>query len=115
MKKLYVIVAAIGVLVRQFCLPNPFECFGDSAIIINWVAEPVIHAIAYGLVGLVYHSGDFPALGSFLYLLAYTVVTGLLAIMGIFSFAWWWILIVLLCIVAIVVGVIWVKERFNNA
>lgn len=115
MKKLYAIVAAVGVLVRQFCLPNPFECFGDSAIIINLIAEPIIHAVAFGLVGLVYHRGDFPALGSVLYLLAYAVVTGILAIMGIFSFAWWWILIVLLCIVAIMVGAIRLKERFGNA
>lgn len=115
MMKLYAIIATIGVLVRQFCLPNPFECFGGSAVVINWIAEPIIHAVAYGLVGLVYHRGESPVLGSVLYLLAYAAVTGILSIMGIFSFAWWWILIVLLCIVAIIVGVIWVKERLDNA
>lgn len=112
---MYGIMVLISTIVRQFVLPNPFECFGDSAIVINWVAEPIIHVVAYGLVGLVYHRGESPALGSILYLLAYAAVTGILAIMGIFSFAWWWIIIVLLCVVAIVVGVIWVKERFDNA
>lgn len=115
MKLMYGVMVLISTIVRQFVLPNPFECFGDSAIVINLIAEPIIHAVAYGLVGLVYHRGESPALGSVLYLLAYATVTGILAIMDIFSFAWWWILIVLLCIVAIMVGVIRVKERFENA
>lgn len=98
---MYGVMAAISLLVRQLCLPNPFQCFGDSAIVINLIAEPVIHALAFGLVGLVYHKGDFPALGSFLYLVAYAAITGILALMGIFSFAWWWVAI----IVAAMIGV----------
>ena len=101
MGKLYAIMAAISILVRQFCLPNPFDCFGDSAIVINWIAEPVIHLAAYLLAGTVYRKGSFPALGSFLYLVAYAAVTGILALMGIFSFAWWWVLIV----VAVMIGI----------
>lgn len=100
MGKLYAIMAVISVLVRQFCLPNPFECFGDSSIVINWIAEPLIHAVAYGMVGLVYRKGDFPALGSLLYIVAYASITGVLALMGVFSFAWWWVAI----IVAVMIG-----------
>lgn len=101
MKKLYGIMTAISIIVRQFYLPNPFECFGDMAIVINWIAEPIIHAAAYGLVGLIYHKGEFPALGSFLYLVAYAVITGILALMGLFSFAWWWVLIIIAAMIAI--------------
>lgn len=115
MGKLYAIIAIISILVRQFYLPNPFECFGDSAIIINWIAEPIIHAVAYGMVGLVYHKGDAPVLGSILYLGTYAVIAGILVIMGIFSFAWWWIFVVVLIIAALLVGIVWMKERFFNA
>ena len=80
MRKLsfYSLMTIISTLVRQFVLPNPFECFGDKAIIINWVAEPIIHVIAYGLVGLFYIKGSAPAIGSFLYLIAYALIVVLL-------------------------------------
>lgn len=102
----------ISVIVRQFVLPNPFECFGDSAILINWIAEPIIQVIAYGVVGLFYRRGAAPALGSFLYLIAYAIIIGILWLMGIFSFAWWWILIIVVTIAALICGGIWLKERF---
>ena len=101
---MYKLMALISTLVRQFCLPNPFECFGDGAFFINLIAEPVIHALAFALVGLVYHRGEFPALGSFLYLLAYAAITGILAIMGIFSFAKWWVLTVVVALILIGFG-----------
>lgn len=107
MGRLYAIIAVISTLVRQFYLPNPFECFGERAILINWIAEPIIHVVAFGLVGLFYHSGDCPPLGSFLYLVAYAAITGILALMGVFSFAWWWVLIIVVAM--IVVGVLIAK------
>lgn len=100
--KLYGIIAVISILIRNFALPNPFECFGDNAIIINWIAEPIIHAVAFGLVGLIYSKGEAPALGSFLYLLAYAMITGILLLFGIFNFAWWWILTLIVAAVGIV-------------
>ena len=109
---LYGIITLISVIVRQFVLPNPFECFGDNANLINWIAEPIIQVIAYGIVGLFYIRGSAPALGSLLYLLTYTLIIGLLWILGIFSFAWWWILIIVLAIIALICGVVWLKERF---
>lgn len=101
MGKLYGIMAAIGIIVRQFYLPNPFECFGDVAWLCNLIAEPIIHGVAFLLVGTIYRKGSFPALGSFLYLVAYAAITGILALTGIFSFAWWWVLI----IVAATIGI----------
>lgn len=107
MKKLYAIMAVISIIVRQVYLPNPFECFGDMAWLYNLIAEPIIHGAAFLLVGTIYHKGSFPALGSFLYLVAYAAITGVLALMGIFSFAWWWVLIIVAAMIA--VGILLVK------
>ena len=59
---LYGVISVISIIVRQFFLPNPFDCFGDKAVLINWIVEPILHLIAYGLVGLVYCRGSFPAI-----------------------------------------------------
>ena len=96
------LVMAVSTVVRQFVLPNPFECFENYAILINWIAEPIIHLVAFVLVGQIYTSGDCPPLGSLLYLFAYALIVGLLWIMGLFSFAWWWVLIILVALAAIV-------------
>ena len=110
---LYGLITLISTLVRQFVLPNPFECFGDNAVLINWIAEPIIQVVAYGIVGIFYISGSAPALGSLLYLLIYALIVGLLWVLGIFSFAWWWILIIVVAIAALICGGIWLKERFG--
>ena len=110
--KIYGLFTIISLIVRQFVLPNPFECFGDNAIFYNWIAEPILHAVAYTLVGLVYCKGSFPAWGSFLYLITYSALVGILWVFGIFSFAWWWILIISVVTVALICGGIWRKERF---
>ena len=107
MGKLYGVMIIISTLVRQFMLPNPFECFGDRAELYNWIAGIVIHPIAFLLVGTVYRSGDCPPLGSLLYLLAYAAIAGILTLMGIFSFAWWWVLAVVIAM--IVIGVLLAK------
>ena len=118
MKKLslYGIISVASILIRQFLLPNPFECFGDKGILYNWMAEPFIHIIAFTLVGFVYRRGSFPALGSFLYLLAYSAIVGFLYLLGIFSFAWWWILIVVVIAIGIIIGIIivWNKIITNS-
>ena len=98
-------------LVRQFVLPNPFECFGDKATIINWIAEPIIQVVAYLLVGLVYQKGSNPGFGSLLFLLTYALIVGVLWILGIFKFAWWWILILIVVSIGLVIGIRWL---FNN-
>lgn len=110
-KILYPIIAVGSLIIRNFYLPNPFECFGDYAIIINWIAEPIIHTLAFGLVGLIYIHGSAPALGSILYLITYSLITGILLLMNIFSFAWWWIAIIVIAIVGIIIGIHYLKER----
>ena len=110
---IYGILAVISTLVRQFVLPNPFECFGDKAIIINLIAEPIIHFVSFALVGLVYQKGSDPALGSFLYLLTYAIIVGVLWILGIFRFAWWWILILIIVFIGLVIGIRWIFAKLS--
>ena len=109
---LYGIISTISVIVRQFILPNPFECFGDKAIIINWIAEPIIQIAAYLLVGLVYQKGSNPGFGSFLFLLTYALIVGILWVLGIFKFALWWILILVIAFIGIVIGIRWLCDNF---
>ncbi len=109
---IYAIVAVISAFIRQFYLPNPFECFGNYSFIINLVAEPIIHFVAFNLVGVFYQKGSFPAWGSILYLIMYALITGILWIMGLFSFAWWWVLIVVLAVIVLINVISRLKERF---
>ncbi len=109
---MYKLMSAMSIIIRQFYLPNPFECFGDMAIFYNWMAGLILAPISFAIVGTFYRSGDFPAFGSLCYLAVYAALTGILCIMGIFSFAWWWILIVTMTIIALTVGLIYLKERF---
>lgn len=111
---LYKIFAVASIIIRNFYLPNPFECFGDNAVLINLIAEPIIHAVSFGLVSLVYVSGSAPALGSFLYLLTYCAITGILLLMSIFSFAWWWILTLILIAILLVVGIRLLGEKISR-
>lgn len=114
MGKLYLLMTVISTIVRQFVLPNPFECFGENAALINWIAEPIIHAVAYGIVGLFYVSGSNSILGSIAYLATYALIIGILWVLSIFSFAWWWILILAVAFIALVVGVMYLKSRFED-
>ena len=109
---MYKLMAVISVIVRQFYLPNPFECFGDMAIFYSWMAGLILAPISFVIVGTFYRSGDFPAFGSLCYLVVYASLTVILCIMGIFSFAWWWILLVTIVIITATAGLIYLKERF---
>lgn len=86
---MYNFIAILSILVRQFMLPNPFECFGVKAVLYNLIAGVLLTPISYKIVGLVYTRGSAPALGSFLYLIVYSSLTGVLCILGKFCFAWW--------------------------
>ena len=114
MIKLYSIMTVISVIIRQFVLPNPFECFGEKAALINWMAEPIIQGVAYGIVGRFYLKGSDPFLGSFAFLAVYTITIGILWVLGIFSFAWWWILLIVVILLALFVGGIWLFNCFSN-
>ncbi len=110
--KLYGLLSVISLFIRQFYLPNPFECFGEQAIIINWIAEPIIQAVSYSIVGLFYNKGSAPALGSLGFLSTYTLLVVMLWLCGMFSFAWWWILTIIIGCIIVSIGIMWLKERF---
>lgn len=100
---MYGLVSVFSLLIRQFYLPNPFECFGDMAILYNWCSGIVLAPLSYALVGLIYRRGSAPVLGSLLYLLAYSGLTGILSVLGLFSFNRWAIAGMTLIIVLVIV------------
>lgn len=105
--KIYSALATIFWLVRQFAIPNPFEALGDGITImigeapllltpeiLNWIADPIIAAITFGVVGLYYIKGSEPALGSILYMLFYAIHIGLLYLMlSVYPISWLMVLI----------------------
>lgn len=108
---LYPLVTIISIVVRQFLLPNPFNCFGDRALFLNHIAEPIIITLAYLIVGFVYKKGSNPVLGSVLFLKTYVAIIGVLWVFGIYRFAWWWILILLAVFSAFVILFRWLCNR----
>lgn len=116
MKKisLYCIITVASVIIRQFFLPNPFECFGESAALINWIAEPIMQVLAYAIVGLFYVKGSAPALGSLAYLFTYAAMVGFLWLCGLFSFAWWWVALMVIALILVIGGFIWLSSLFNG-
>lgn len=111
---LYGVISVISIIVRQFFLPNPFDCFDDKAVLINWIAEPILQVIAFALVGLVYCRGSFPALGGILYLITYAALVGVLWLMGIFTFAWWWVAIIIVALSAIIFGINLIASKHDG-
>lgn len=111
---MYKIMVVISLIIRTFCLPDPFECFGNYAILINLVVEAPIHLLVYKLVGTIYSKGSFPPLGALLYLLVYCTVIGILWLMSLFSFAWWWVIIIIVLIVLLIYGIHWLREKIFN-
>lgn len=88
---MYQLIIIISFVVRQFFIANPFEALGEgvttiSPIVLNLIAELVLHAITYAVVGL-YYRGGTPGWGSFLYLGNYWVHTFVLCLMGSTGFA----------------------------
>ena len=112
--RLYFLITAISILVRQIVLPNPFECFGDKAFFINCIAEPFIIVVSYLLVGLVYKKGSAPAIGSILFLVTYMVIIGILWILGLFKFAWWWSLILVISFIGIMIGIRFLCNKLSD-
>lgn len=123
---MYKFISVISVVIRMFCLPNPFEPLNGkytfmllnaeipiTADIINWVAEALLHFIAFNVTGLYYSKGrDNPAKGSFLYLFFYCVHVGLIYVLSSLDFALWAIILVLITYIAAHVGINTFKNKF---
>ena len=62
--------------------------------ILNWITDPIIAAITFGVVGLYYIKGSKPTLGSILYMVFYAVHIGLLYLMlSVYPIVWLMVLI----------------------
>ena len=81
---LYKIIKFIGVLVRFYYIPNPFSSLANGEII-NYAAEPFLHIVTFGVVGIYYKSRSNPAAGSLLYTLFYFIHVGLLLLCRFFE------------------------------
>lgn len=105
---MYALMMTISTIVRQFCIPNPFEALGEgltilvgespillSPTLLNWFAEPIMYLITYLVVGLYYERASCPALGSFLYLLFYCIHTWLIWLMSSAGFAIWTVVLII--------------------
>ncbi len=126
MYKLYRFVAFISVLLRQFVLPNPFEPLGKSIAvtidnivitltpdIVNWITEPILHAVTFSVVGLYYKRGrNDPSLGSFLYLVFYALHVGLIYIVSSFNFSCIVIILILVLYLGLHILINYLKNRF---
>lgn len=116
--RIYKIIVVFSVLVRQFVLENPFEVLVEglevtivgvpvllSPEFLNYIAEPFMHMITFGVVGIYYVRRTWPAAGSFLYLIFYCVHTFVLWLMSLAGFTTWAIVIILMIYVAAHVGI----------
>lgn len=114
---MYTLMMTISTIVRQFCIPNPFEALGEgltifvgenpillSPILLNWLAEPIMYLITYLVVGLYYERASCPALGSFLYLLFYCIHMWIIWLMSLAGFATWAVVLIIVAYVGCHIG-----------
>ncbi|MBR5179387.1 MAG: hypothetical protein IKW90_11385 [Lachnospiraceae bacterium] len=65
---MYVIIRFIGLIIRQFILPNPFETmWPERAFVINWAIGLVLLPTSYAITGRWYHRGEDPMVGSLMF------------------------------------------------
>lgn len=101
---MYNIIKVIGILVRFFYLPNPFESLPNGELI-NYCAEPLLHIVTFGVVGIYYESGSNPVEGSLLYTVFYFIHVGLLLLLCGF-FEWSRIAIIIIAILYVAFHII---------
>ena len=71
----------IGLIVRQYCLPNPFEAlWPDKAALLNFILGIILVPVSYKIVGLDYTRGENPVQGCILFNLVYICLTGILMV-----------------------------------
>lgn len=109
----YGIIGLISVIVRNFMLPNPFEPLGEgitiggvllAPVLLNWIAEPILHVVSFSEVGMVYHKGEMPGLGSLLYLIVYAFNVGVLCVASWLGLHWYTNLLI---VGLYIVGLVW--------
>lgn len=98
-KIIYKFFYIFSFLIRNFVIPNPFDCLQGQRIeingvelsvipeVINILIEPILGGITYFVVGFYYsRSSEKPVIGSILYLIFYCIHTALLFVIFQFNF-----------------------------
>jgi len=86
MWKMYEMIKISSIFIRQYLLPNPFGNSPDSYFY-NLIAGFILYPITYCIVGLFYRPRSNPLLGSFLYLLFYSIHTGMIILASTLNFS----------------------------
>ena len=83
---MYLKIAVLSAVVRQFFLPNPYVPFFSNeayALIFNmFIGSLILHLLSFSLTGIYYNRGDFPSFGSLSYLFWYCVNTFIIIWIG---------------------------------
>lgn len=121
---MYKLIATISTIVRQFYLPNPFEVLGNGLQVeicdmlvvlppslLNWLAEPIMWGVTYGVVGMYYQEGSNPPFGSFLYLVFFCIHTGIIHLMALADFNKWIVILILVLYACCHAGINAIRER----
>lgn len=109
---MYGIISAISLIIRNFCLPNPFVKL-ESGDGINWLVGLALYPITFLVVKLFYDRGSAPAWGSFLYLFFYLIHTYLIILCGVFDFSRVSITIISVLYISAIIGLKILKNRAN--
>lgn len=102
---MYKFISLVSLIIRQFCLPNPFEAL-EFGYLINIIIEPLLYLMTYTVVGLYYSKGSNPVLGSVLYLIFYIMHIGLIMLMGFFQ---WNVIIISIIFIAYIMLNVFLK------
>lgn len=98
--KVYEILKLMSVLIRQFALPNPYGSI-PYADLYNWMTGFALYPVTYLVVGVFYKPRSNPPIGAVLYLLFYSIHTGLIALAGANGFSQTAIIIISILYVAL--------------
>ena len=116
---MYRLIYFVGLLVRQFLLPNPFETmWPDKAFFLNWICGIILCPVSYFMTGLVYQRGDGAVVGSILFNGIYMGLTflicGAILLLQVISENMIVSLIILSVIIMLALGIVfllWLKSR----
>lgn len=119
MYKLYKIVAAISVVIRQCFIDNPYESLPFLTqeteiwlpLILNLATEGLFHTITFLIVKIYYRDRRYPVVGSLLYLFFYWVNAGILTLMCKLSFATLPVILIILAYICVLIGLLILKNK----
>lgn len=124
--KIYSTLATLFWLIRQYAIPNPFEALGEgitvtiggapvllSPEILNWIADPIIGAFTFLVVGIYYISGSNPTKGSILYMFFYAVHIGMLYLISSVYPTIWLIVLIAVIYLAFHIALLILKFKYS--